>query len=183
MQEKTKKRISARVSLEAYAVYQGVIDAQKLTKTEALEQILRAFLSPQNSSEGEPSPSGASDPLAPELKCKRRILIDGDYLCVNKPPKAVELVSIEVCNVCKSLGIGLRDSTKIDIPKEETFDRPREPIRQPNKELEKVGMIWCPQDAIMAFPEKCAKCRQQNSAIWLHCQKQKYKEKGEQLRQ
>lgn len=173
-----KKVRNFRLSDEALANLQKYTSDHKLENTtEALEQILSETKAP------EPSPSktsGASDPL---LKCRRRILLEGDYLCVNKPPKAVELLSLEVCNVCKSLGIGLRDSTKIDIPTEETFDRGRQPVTDPTRtDMKTAGMVWCPE-GMWVFPAKCDRCRAKNSGYWLNCQKQKLREKGEQQRQ
>jgi len=146
--------------------------------TEALEQILSdKLLSPrEQASEG----SGAPDPLPDVLKCRRRIEFKGNYLCVNKPPKAVELVSLEVCKVCKAANIGLSDSTKLDVPTEETFNRPRQPVTDPDRaDMNKAGMVWCPDGGFWVFPKKCEMCQDKTYPRWYECQKQQLRKKGE----
>lgn len=50
-------------------------------------------------------------PLNEELTCKLRILAEKSYYCVNKPPKATRLLTLDVCKVCLALFRGLNDHT------------------------------------------------------------------------
>lgn len=56
--------------------------------------------------------SSEQKPLDDELTCKLRILSGKGYYCVNKPPKATRLLTLDVCKVCLALFRGLTDHTK-----------------------------------------------------------------------
>jgi hypothetical protein len=171
-----KKPVNFRLSNEHIAILTTYQAGHSLANTtEALEQILNALLSP-SVEQKEASSSRASD----LLPCRRRIEFEEKYLCVNRPPKAVELLSLEICNVCKAVNVGLEDRTKVDVPTEETFDRGREPVRDPNRKDMPKDMTYCPE-GLWVLKDKCPKCRQRNYAVWYECQKQKYRQKGEQL--
>jgi hypothetical protein len=172
-----KKPKTFRLSDEDYGILEKYAQGHSLPNTtEALEQILTGLLSPVDPIK-EPSSSGASDPLP----CRRRIEFEEKHLCVNRPPKAVELLSLEICNVCKAVNVGLEDRTKVEVPTEETFDRGRQPITNPKTDMTKAGMRYCADGGLWVFAKKCEMCRAKNYAVWYDCQKQKYRQKGEQL--
>lgn len=171
-----KKVHPFRLSDEHYAILEKYAQDNKLDNTtEALESILQNL--PPKALEPNATHSGASDPLP---TCYKRIEFQGHHLCVNRPPKAVQLVTVEICNVCKAFKIGLGNNTK--IPTEETFDRGRKPITDPNNpEMKKAGMAWCPE-GLWVFVSKCGICRVKAFGKWDSCQREKYRQKGEQAR-
>jgi len=176
---------------EVWAILDKYALDHKLDKTEALEQILNHLLSPQNSSEGNAA-SGASD----LLPCKQRfVMIRGENIgsweCINPPTLFRKLkrtdVDAEICSLCqkimKARQYNFPERTEIaSPPTEETFDRGRQPVTDPTRtDMKTAGMVWCPE-GMWVFPAKCDRCRAKNSGYWLNCQKQKLREKGEELR-
>jgi hypothetical protein len=90
------------------------------------------------------------------LKCVNRIFANGYYWCVVKPPKAIRLLSLDVCRVCKARRLGLSDSTKIEEKVKEAQNHAW--VKDQKRDLSKYGMIYCSKDTLWVFPSKCDKC-------------------------
>lgn len=99
--------------------------------------------------------------------CSFRIFHQGNYWCVNKPPKMTELKTLQICKVCKARKYHFSDRTLAQpqpTPK---------PITDPKKDLNKYGMVYCSFGGLWVFPEKCGKCKKDNYPRYDSCQKQK----------
>jgi hypothetical protein len=94
------------------------------------------------------------------LKCVNRIFANGFYWCVVKPPKAIRLLSLDVCRVCKARKLGLSDSTKIEEKVKEAQNHAW--VKDQKRDLSRYGMIYCSKDGLWVFPSKCetSKCLQ-----------------------
>ena len=114
------------------------------------------------------------------LKCINRILHDRLYWCVNKPPKMVKLLTLDICKVCKQRKLGLTESTKIaettesHKSAEEIWKGEPQPrtLTDPNLKLNKYGMVYC-ADGLWIFPSKCEHCKKISFPKWDDCQKRK----------
>jgi len=90
------------------------------------------------------------------IKCVNRILHDGNYWCVNKPPKMVKLPTLDICRVCKQRKFGLKERTKVESARKQDFSWRQNPHRG---DLQKAGMIYCEYDGLWVFPSKCESCK------------------------
>ena len=173
-----KQRANFRLSDEAIQTLQKYTSDHSLQNTtEALEKILSDLLSPRKS-EGVFA-SGASD----LLPCKQRVTIADELTCMNPPTlyKKVKIseISPEICRACQVLSHNLPEKYEVkETPREETFDRARQPVTDPNRtDMKTAGMVWCPE-GMWVFPAKCDACRARNSGYWLNCQREKLRQKG-----
>jgi hypothetical protein len=91
------------------------------------------------------------------IKCINRILHNGFYWCVHKPPKMIKLETLNICKVCKARRIGLTDSTKIEQEVKDAKDRAW--LRDRNKDMTRYNMTFCERDGLWVFQYKCKECR------------------------
>lgn len=113
---------------------------------------------------GSPPPMTAPshEPIG-ELKlepCGNRIqsLSKGYFYCVTKPPKAVMLVDLLVCQVCMALRWGIKDR---NLSPTQEID-----IKGLKVPINKYGMIFCSMTGgLWVMPSKCEKCKQIISCV------------------
>lgn len=91
------------------------------------------------------------------IKCVNRILHDGAYWCVNRPPKMVKLPTLDICRVCKQRKFGLKEGSKVESARKQDFSWRQNPRRS---DLQKAGMIYCSREGgLWVFPSKCQSCK------------------------
>jgi hypothetical protein len=90
------------------------------------------------------------------IRCINRILHDHNYWCVNKPPKMVKLLTLDICKVCKQRKIGLTESTKIDEAKPEQNPFPLYKGSKPLKQAD----VYCSYSGMYVYYKKCDSCTQ-----------------------
>lgn len=124
--------------------------------------------------------SSDSTTLKEELNCKLRISTPkspSGFSCVNRPPRAVKLESLEICKVCLAVRHGLNDHTKTlgatvkdapEIAVKATTEKPvddydgKKPlaIKDPsNKTFKKAGLVYCIDGGLWVYPRKCDDCK------------------------
>jgi len=96
--------------------------------------------------------------LGSEIECYKRILFSGEWYCVNRPPKAVKLLTLDICSVCKF--------RKWKIPETQTApilaDLPtaaRLAAGTPQKQWEKAEIYCNWKGGIWVLPSACASCK------------------------
>jgi hypothetical protein len=151
------KHLTFRLSDEAVATLTKYQQEHKFkTLTEALESyVLR-----------KPEPEITIDSETKDNPCSRRIIISNDHYCVNRPPKAVKLLSLDICAVCKIRQFGF---PKV-MPEIESKAKPFTPKR-----------IYCPQTTDFVDRQAiCGRCHESNYPTWLKCENRLKQEAREQ---
>ncbi len=104
-----------------------------------------------------PKPEGGASEVQ-ELHCLNRILFQGSNWCVTKPPKMVQLKTLEICKVCKQRRLGLTEKTlSPSIPVSQlAVQKPREPQFGTDPKIDATP--YCPQIAMKVYYRKCENC-------------------------
>jgi hypothetical protein len=157
--------------LFAFYGVEGENDSEKVRLfIDALYEKLLLYRKSQQAS----NQSGEQSPTTEELTCEIRIKEKETYYCVNHPPKMVKLETLQICRICKALfyDLGTKTLAKTETvqnepvkvgetePKEEPKQDPHAWRRDPNKHMDRYGMVFCEHDGgLWAYPSKCHDCK------------------------
>lgn len=78
-------------------------------------------------------PESEREQVTEKLQCVNRIIHNDRYWCVHKPPRMVELSTLQICKVCKDRNSGVKAET---------------PFQRPSLPLTPAEKLWqqCPVD-------------------------------------
>jgi hypothetical protein len=102
-----KKHYGFRLSDEVIATLTKYAETHNCDKTQALEFFISLYPIILRDEERRQNEQISIDNETKEFPCNIRIKIGLDYYCANRPPKAVKLLSLDICKVCKIRQFGL----------------------------------------------------------------------------
>jgi hypothetical protein len=153
--ERIVKMTTIHIDVKTHAILKRL---KKEKRKKDMDDVINMLLAEHEILSQKPPIEAKDKPVEDEtLKCVNRIFANGFYWCVVKPPKAIRLLSLDVCRVCKARKLGLSDSTKIEEKVKEAQNHAW--LKDPNRGKDK-GMIWCKDGGLLVFPSKCDTCLQ-----------------------
>jgi hypothetical protein len=145
---KTRKHF--RLSEQAIATVKTYATTHDLkTFTQALEQIilenprLHMYI----------SYLGDIRQLGKEVQCYKRIFFNGEYYCAIRPPKAVKLLTLDICLVCKAKG------WNIPFAENQTKQKTADPAPVAPPLPASPAKVYCPNGGYSVPAYQCQSCR------------------------
>jgi hypothetical protein len=191
------KQISVRVTrdlepkVKAVNEFYGINGDSASAKGRQLYMLLyeKLLLYKKSQAVGKPT----SESVTP-MECNIRIEVDGSYYCVSRPPKAVKLLSLRICEVCKAVRYNLPTKTRLEenvCERESESAQPQPKPQEPRgwraglaKDWEKNfgltradGSMYCPFKDRFRYKHECQECKRLIPERYDFCQ-QLYREQS-----
>ena len=159
-----------RVSPEAWTIIEAFKTERKIkTDIEALETFIREK---QRNEQYIDYLQKHYDAQKQEPACDRRFINDGKYFCGIKAPRAVEIINLDLCRVCKLRALlSWKQTTKNPTVEPELIANAETAehgtyLTQAEKS---AGFRYCESVGMKVLKSKCDLCKTHSFPLWNRC--------------